>query len=147
MKYLPLIIFLAACSPKVINTTKTTERDSLGVKLVFIQDTVRIKGDSIIAVIHERDTIIVEKQGRAELDIVKKNGRTTTKCKCDSIQKALNIAINDTTRYKFKETTVTKTIFKNRDKTGFEKFCLWFTLICGGGIVLLIGMKLRSVIV
>lgn len=129
--HLCLLLIASSCAPKLTQTSSSVEKDSTSVKVVHHHDTIRIKGE-IITIIQKKlihDTVIVEKQGRTELDITRKNGITTTICKSDSLQKALDIALNDTTRYKFKTTKVVRTIYQNKPKSDLTKFCEWFTII------------------
>ena len=70
--YASLFALLTSCHPQITKTT--TVRDSLVIKEVHHRDTVRIKGDLITVTVKEikHDTIIKERQGRAELDIIKR---------------------------------------------------------------------------
>lgn len=136
--YTILFALLISCHPKIINTKTTTVRDSLVIKEVHHRDTIRIKGDAVTSIIYQRDTVIKERQGRAELDIVKKNGITTAKCKCDSIQKALDIVLKDTARYKFTTTKEIRTV-EVKVIPAFYKFTFWafwiFVAIISGGLI------------
>lgn len=134
MRYLFLAIIISGCAHKITQSTNTIEKDSLSIKIVHHYDTVRIKGDSVWFVdsspVYKTDTVIITKQGRAELDITRKRGVTTTKCKCDSIQKALSFAIQDTSHYKTKTITITKTVIETHI-SGFDWFCrgIFFLLV------------------
>lgn len=136
--YASLVALLTSCHPQITKTT--TVRDSLVVKEVHHRDTVRIKGDLITVTVKEikHDTVIKERQGRAELDIIKKDGKTTTKCKCDSIQKALDIVLKDTSRYKFTTTNEVRTV-EVKHIPQFYKFTFWvfwiFVAIISGGLI------------
>jgi len=132
MRFLFILLIFSACSAKLTQSSTTVEKDSLALRIVHHHDTVRIKGDSIKVMIREsvHDTVIVEKQGRARLEIDRSKGKTTTKCKCDSIQKALDIALVDTTKFKTKTTTVIRTIHETHT-SGFDWFCrgIFFLLV------------------
>jgi len=132
MRWLIIILILSSCAAKITQSSNTIEKDSLALRTVHHHDTVRIKGDSVKVMLMQtvHDTVIVEKQGRAQLNITKRGNRTTTKCKCDSIQKALDIALIDTTKFKTKVTTVIRTIHETHT-SGFDWFCrgIFFLLI------------------
>jgi len=124
IRALIILLLLSSCAARVTQSTNTVEKDSLTLRIVHHHDTVKIKGDSIKVVVREsvHDTVIIEKQGRAKLEIDRSKGKTTTKCKCDSIQKALDIALVDTTKFKTKITTVVRTIHETHT-SGFDWFC------------------------
>jgi len=128
-----LIALLAiGCSPKVINQATVKERDSLAVKTIHHHDTIRIAGETVFVTKYIKDTTSfkeVKKVGRATETIINKHGQLTAICECDSIKKALDIAISDTTKFKFKETTVTRTIIKPVT-SAFDRFTRWFFIAC-----------------
>lgn len=142
MRFIFILLMLSACSAKLTQSSITIEKDSLALRIVHHHDTVRVKGDSIKVVLKQtiHDTVIVEKQGRAELAITKRGNQTTTKCKCDSIQKALDIALVDTTRYKTKVTTIMRTIHESH-VSKFDWFCRGISLAL---ILFVIALTLRK---
>lgn len=142
MRFIFILLILSACSAKLTQSTNTVEKDSLALRTVHHHDTVRIKGDSIKVILKQiiHDTMIVEKQGRAQLNITKRGNQTTTKCKCDSIQKALDIALVDTTKYKTKTTTVIRTIIKTHT-SGFDWFCRGVLFLL---ILIIVALTLRK---
>jgi len=143
MRTIIILILLSGCAAKVTTSSTTIEKDSLGVKTIHHHDTVRVKGETVFVdrVIHDTVSFtIIKKEGRATETITNKHGVLTGKCKCDSIQKALNIAIQDTTKYKTRMTTIIKTVTKNHT-SGFDWFCrgIFFLLV-----ILIAGLTLNK---
>lgn len=140
--YICLIAILTSCAPKIINTKTTTVRDSIVIKEVHHRDTIRIKGDTVTIekFIGEQVAPFSEekRQGRADVKVTISHGKLDVKCKCDSIQKALDIVLKDTARYKF---TTTKEIITAEVKhiPSFYKFTFWafwiFVAIISGGVI------------
>ena len=140
--YLFFIALLTSCAPKIVNTKTTTVRDSLVIKEVHHMDTVRIKGDTITIekFVGEQAMPFTEekKQGRADVKITISHGQLSVKCKCDSIQKALDIVLKDTSRYKFTATNEIRTV-QVKFIPRFYKFTFWsfwlLVAIVAGGVV------------
>jgi len=146
-KFLFVALIFASCAPKVINIATTTTRDSLAVKTVHHRDTIRIEGEKIFVdrVIHDTVSFVQEKKiGRADITLTNKKGVLTATCECDSIKKAYDVVLKDTTRYKFKETKITHTVFK-AVTNGFDKFCRWFFIVCCVLAGVYTGLKLKKV--
>lgn len=122
-----------SCSPKVINQTTVTERDSISVKIVNHRDTIRIPSETVFITKTIRDTVTFiehKKEGRANVTLTNKAGKLTADCKCDSAQIIKNYSLKDTARYKFKVITKTRTVIK-KESSDFGKFCeKFFILFC-----------------
>ncbi len=148
-KPLQALIFglVIGCSPKVINQSTVKERDSLAFKIVHHYDTIRVKQDTvkITQIIHDTASFRIEKkEGRADIILTNKHGKLTADCKCDSIQIAKDFALKDTMRFKFKETTTTRTIIKPVT-SGFDKFCRWFFIACCCAASVVLAFKFKSI--
>ncbi len=149
IKPLQALIFGLAigCSPKVINQSTVKERDSLAVKIVHHHDTIRIAGETVLITKVITDTVSFRQEkkiGRADVVLINKHGKLTADCKCDSIQIAKDFALKDTMRFKFKETTNTRTIIKTVT-TGFDKFCRWFFIACCCAASIVLAFKFKSI--
>jgi hypothetical protein len=145
-KYLFILLVATACSPKMINTATTTTRDSLAVKIVHHRDTIRVPGDSVVVIktIHDTVSFTIEKKvGRSDIIITNKHGQLSGKCECDSIQRAYDILQKDTTRYKFKETKITRTVYQQVTNK-FDRFCRWFFIVVVAMVSLYAGLKLKG---
>lgn len=141
MRYLIIILLLASCAPKIINTKTTTVRDSIVTKTVHHRDTIKIPGQTIFVTKTIKDTTsftIDKKEGRGELIITDNHGQLSAKCECDSIRRAFDFVSKDTSRYKFKTTTLTRTIevkfIPKFYKFTFGFFWIIIAIILGGTI-------------
>lgn len=147
--------FLSSCSPKIIQTTKTIEKDSVHVDSVKTVKIIKTKGDSIgmafklpaaQIVYPEKDVkapeeelsfpaedpIVfkkVQKQGRlTESVTISKKGNVVITCKEDSLKEI--IESQRVTIQKFKATTTIQTnTVVCPPKSRWANFCEWFTMI------------------
>jgi len=142
LTYLILLCLLASCHPKITNTKTTTVRDSIVIKEVHHRDTIRIKGDTvkIERFVGEQAMPFSEekREGRADIKVSISHGQLKVNCKCDSIQKALDIVLKDTARYKFTTTTEIRTV-EVKHIPQLYKFTFWafwiFVAIISGGVI------------
>jgi putative lipase involved disintegration of autophagic bodies len=163
---LPLIclLFLASCSPRFTQTTKTVEKDSVHVDTVKTQRIVKIKGDSVgmafrlpdvkgeiiypaksappekqfDSTFPSEDPIVfqkTQKEGRlTESVTISKKGNVTISCKEDSLKEI--IEAQRITIQKFKDVTTTKTnTIVCPPKTDWEKLCEWWTWLCIAALI------------
>ena len=158
---LPIIclLLLASCSHRIIQTTKTVEKDSIHVDTLKTQRIVKTKGDSVGMSFKLPDAKIVypesnikepelsfpsedpiifkktQKQGRlTESVTISKKGNVVITCKEDSLQHVIDkmkITIN---KLRTITTTQTNTVVCP-PKSDWEKFCEWFTWLCIAAIV------------
>jgi hypothetical protein len=163
------ILFLASCSHRIIQTTKTVEKDSVHVDTVKTQIVKKVKGDSVgmgfklpsaIIILPEEvgtdlfgiapeDPIVfqrTQKTGRlTETVTISKKGNVKFSCKEDSLKEI--IESQRITIQKFKSVTTTTTKAEVcPPKTKWATFCEWWTWLCIGGIIGFLVFKFRALI-
>lgn len=173
MRYLlPLLMLLAGCSQKVIQSTSTIEKDSIHIDTVKTVKVVKKKGDSVgvafklpvAQIIYPEKTVkdpeqslpfqaedpIVfkktEKQGRlTESVTISKKGNVVITCREDSLKSIIQQQRITIQKFKDVTTTETKTVVCP-PKTKWESFCEWWTWLCIGAILGYVGYKLRKLL-
>lgn len=137
--FFALALMLWSCTPKVLNSSTTTVKDSIVYTNRTIYDTVRVnRDDLLIDWLSTADTIV--KHGRAELKISKQK----VECICDSLTIAKKLAIHDTVHHIVRETAKVKTEIKFIT-SAFDKFTRWFFIACCCAVALYTGVKLAKI--
>lgn len=162
--------FLSSCSPKIIQTTKTIEKDSVHVDSVKTTRIIKTKGDSVgmafklpaAKIVYSEkdikppeeelsfpaeDPIVfkkVQKQGRlTESVTISKKGNVIITCKEDSLKEIIESQRVTIQKFKDKTTTTTEAI-QTQFIPKFYKFCLWWFIASVALIGVYAGLKLKG---
>lgn len=170
--YAILFALLTNCSQKIIQSSKTIEKDSVHVDSVVTRKIIKTKGDSVgfgfklsdigplitsenikdlktgeVLAFKEEDPIIfkkTQKNGHLTQSVtISKSGNVKLSCKEDSLQEVINNQRITIKNFKSKVTIETKTI-EVEYIPKFYKFCLWWFIGTVALAGVYIGLKLKG---